>query len=52
MDKIPEGGERIEFAMHRKPVTPEFRGSRNHLCLISNLNVKESIELLKEEILK
>ncbi|MGB2867878.1 MAG: VOC family protein [Bacteroidota bacterium] len=32
--RVPDGEDRIEFGVYRKPPTPEFRGSRNHICLV------------------
>lgn len=31
--KVPDGEDRIEFGLYHKTPTPEFQGSRNHLCL-------------------
>jgi lactoylglutathione lyase len=45
--QVPEGDERIEFGTYRKPPTPQFRGSRNHLCLIASPGVEKAVEILK-----
>jgi lactoylglutathione lyase len=46
--KVPDGTERIEFGTYHKTPTVEFRGSRNHLCLISSTDVEQAVEILKK----
>jgi catechol 2,3-dioxygenase-like lactoylglutathione lyase family enzyme len=31
--RVAGGEDRVEFGLYRKPPTPEFLGSRNHICL-------------------
>ena len=46
--QVPEGTEKIEFGMHRKTPTAEFRGSRNHVCLIAKPGVEKVMTILNE----
>jgi lactoylglutathione lyase len=31
--RVPDGEDRVEFGQYHKPPTPEFLGSRNHICI-------------------
>jgi lactoylglutathione lyase len=44
--QVAEGEERIEFGAYHKEPTAEFRGSRNHLCLIASPSVEKAVDVL------
>ncbi len=45
--QVPEGNECIEFGVYKKTPTPEFLGSRNHLCLLAHPGVEKVVEILR-----
>jgi lactoylglutathione lyase len=47
--QVPEGNERIEFGIYNKLPDAEFRGIRNHLCLMASPGVEKVVENLKEK---